>query len=172
MSERKKQFSKQRGIEVGCGLGLPSILAALLGAQMDASDFHPDVRHWLEKNAELNRVKIRYTSWDWTLPGLPTPPGGETSPAPGSYDFVLASDVLYESRHSKDLVAALTGLVRPGGTIYLSDPGRAYLDQALLEFERLGFSIARFVHEVEESSNIPGHRLEKKRLIHVFEILC
>jgi predicted nicotinamide N-methyase len=161
MSERKKQFSRFRGIEVGCGLGLPSILGALLGAQMEASDFHPDVRYWLEKNAELNRVKVRYSEWDWT-----------SSPGTGEYDFVLASDVLYESRHPKDLVAALSRLIRPGGKIYLSDPGRAYLEPALKEFESLGFSLARFAYEVEESSAVPEHRLERKQRIHVFEISC
>jgi predicted nicotinamide N-methyase len=166
MSERKSQFSKLCGIEVGCGLGLPSILAALLGAQIHASDFHPDVGHWLEKNAALNRVKVPYLSWDWTQPEL------NPLPASGQYDFVLASDVLYESRHPKDLVAALTRLTRPGGKIYLSDPGRSYLDRALQEFESRGFSIARFLYEVEESSIIPGHRLEKKRSIQVFEISC
>lgn len=161
MNERKKQFSKKRGLEVGCGLGLPSILAALLGAQMQASDFHPDVAYWLQKNAERNRVRIDYQPWDWTKPGVP-----------GTYDFVLASDVLYESRHPKDLVTALQGLVRPGGKIYLSDPGRAYLDRALEEFDSLGFAIARFAYDVEESSIIPGHRLERKRTIRVFEISC
>jgi predicted nicotinamide N-methyase len=169
MSERKKQFSKKRGIEVGCGLGLPSILGALLGAQMQASDFHPDVAYWLEKNAERNRVRIPYTPWDWTRPEMSA--AGPGAPVePGGYDFVLASDVLYESRHPKDLVAALRRLIRPEGKIYLSDPGRAYLERALQEFESLGFSIARFQYGVEESSTIPGHRLDKKRMIQVFEI--
>jgi len=163
MSERKSQFTKKSGIEVGCGLGLPSILAAKIGASILASDFHPDVPYWLSKNADLNQVRIPYAPWDWT----------DLAPNSriefGHYDFVLASDVLYEKQHPEDLVNALTRLLKPGGSIYLSDPGRSYLTRALEEFEKLGFRRADFLYDVEESSHLPEHRLEKKRSIQVFE---
>ena len=164
MSERKKQFNKRLGIEVGCGLGLPSIVASKIGASMTASDFHPDVEFWLKKNASLNQASIDYTCWDWT----------DSSPGAGigfgSFDFVLASDVLYERQHPEHLVLALARLLRPGGSVYLSDPGRAYLDRALDEFGKLAFDRAEYRFEVEESSLIPEHRLEKTRSIRVFEL--
>jgi SAM-dependent methyltransferase len=165
MSERKNLFSKKRGMEVGCGLGLNAILASKMGASMQASDFHPDVEYWLKKNSELNQVKIDYVEWDWT----------DSKPSPkiefGSYDFVLASDVLYEKRHPEDLAKALARLIAPKGSIYLSDPGRSYLEYALIALEDLGFHRVEFEFEVEESSIIPEHRLEKKRKIKVFQFL-
>jgi predicted nicotinamide N-methyase len=164
ISERKKQFNKRTGIEVGCGLGLPSLVAAQIGANLTATDFHPDVEYWLIKNALLNQTKISYLKWDWTDPN----PGPEITF--GKYDFVLASDVLYEKQHPEYLVRALSRLVKPGGSVYLSDPGRAYLDRALLEFQKLAFDSAEFYYEVEESSLIPEHRLEKRRSIRVFEL--
>ena len=166
MSERKTQFSKKKGIEVGCGLGLPAILAAKIGSQMQASDFHPDVGDWVKKNAELNQVAINYTEWDWTELNS-VPKGIEL----GTYDFVLASDVLYESRHPEELVRAIARLVKPTGSIYLSDPGRTYLARALVEFENLGFHRIDFNYDVEESSHRPEVRLEKKRKVHVFEFI-
>jgi len=166
MSERKSLFNKKSGIEVGCGLGLPSILAAKIGASILATDFHPDVPFWLEKDAALNEVRINYSPWDWTRPD--SIPGIQ----PGTYDFVLASDVLYEKRHPSDLVHALRHLLAPGGSIYLSDPGRSYLKPALAEFERLGFQRSEFVFHVEESSHLPEHRLEKKRPVQVFQFSC
>ncbi len=166
MSERKSRFAKKSGIEVGCGLGLPSILAAKIGASILATDFHPDVPFWLGRNAELNQVKVPYAHWDWTNPE----PGPEIRA--GTHDFVLASDVLYEKRHPSDLVLALKQLISPRGSIFLSDPGRSYLKPALEEFERLGFQRAEFTFEVEESSHLPEHRLEKKREIQVFEFSC
>jgi predicted nicotinamide N-methyase len=166
MSERKSRFNKKSGIEVGCGLGLPSILAAKIGSSILATDFHPDVPYWLEKNASLNQVRIPYAHWDWTNPE----PGSEIRL--GTYDFVLASDVLYEKRHPADLVRALNRLIVPGGSIFLSDPGRSYLKPALDEFERLGFQRAEFTFDVEESSHLPEHRLEKTRSIQVFEFSC
>jgi len=164
MSERKTQFTKKHGIEVGCGLGLPSILASKIGASMVATDFHPDVSYWLKKNTELNQVKIEYIEWNWSDSGT------HTGVKPGTYDFVLASDVLYEKQHPESLVRSLAGLLAPGGKIYLSDPGRAYLDRALQEFEALGFHRADFSFSVEESSALPEHRLEKKRSVRVFEL--
>ena len=166
MSERKSQFAKKRGIEVGCGLALPAILAAKIGSQIQASDFHPDVGAWVKKNAELNQVNVDYVKWDWTELNT-MPPAIEL----GSYDFVLASDVLYESRHPEELAKALARLVNPKGSIYLSDPGRAYLSKALAELEKLGFHRIDFSYEVEESSPRPEVRLEKKRKVQVFEFI-
>ena len=165
MSERKTLFTKKRGVEVGCGLGLPAILAAKMGAQIQATDFHPDVEAWVKKNAELNNARVDYVNWDWTdqniNPAIPK----------HAYDFVLASDVLYEQRHPSELAKALERLVSPKGSIYLSDPGRAYLKHALVELEDLGFHRVDFEFEVEESSSLPEHRLEKKRKIFVFEFI-
>lgn len=165
MSERKNLFTKKRGIEVGCGLGLPAILAAKMGAQIQATDFHPDVKIWIEKNIVLNHARIDYVNWDWT----------DKNPNPlvpeHSYDFVLASDVLYEQRHPAELARALERLVSQKGSIYLSDPGRAYLKHALIELEDLGFHRVDFEFEVEESSSLPEHRLEKKRKVFVFEFI-
>jgi predicted nicotinamide N-methyase len=166
MSERKNLFTKKRGIEVGCGLGLPAILAAKIGASIQASDFHPDVEAWVKRNAELNQVNLEYVEWDWThLNQIPA------AILPRSYDFVLASDVLYERRHVEDIARALANLVKPKGSIYLSDPGRVYLDLALAEFEKLGFHRVDFNFEVEESSSRPEIRLEKTRGIQVFEFI-
>lgn len=165
MSERKTQFSKKVGIEVGAGLGLPSLLAAKIGATMTATDFHPDVQGWILKNAELNQVRLHYVQWDWT-----TPPPANSPIQAASYDFVLASDVLYESRHPEDLAQALARLVKPQGAIYLSDPGRAYLKTALRTLHGLGFNSAEFELEVEESASRPEIRLEKRRTVWVYEL--
>jgi predicted nicotinamide N-methyase len=164
MSEQKSLFSKKRGIEVGCGLGLNSILGAKVGATMTAADFHPDAGHWLDRNTELNQVKVEYLSWDWTTP-VP-----DTLLSKGLFDFVLASDVLYESRHPADLVRALIRLIPEKGFIVLADPGRSYLNQALAEFELQGFHRVEFEYEVEDSSAIPEHRLERKRKVRVFQL--
>jgi predicted nicotinamide N-methyase len=166
MSERKTLFTKKRGIEVGCGLGLPSILAARMGSVMHASDFHPDVNAWVKQNADLNEVKIDYVKWDWTDANPPAPIQFH------SYDFVLASDVLYEQRHPEELARALARLVHPKGSIYLSDPGRSYLERALQELETLGFHRVEFQFDVEESSNRPEIRLEKTRKVSVYEFIA
>jgi predicted nicotinamide N-methyase len=44
---------------------------------------------------------------------------------------VLGSDLLYESRHAEEIGRGLMKFLNPGGTIVLSDPGRAYMNKFL-----------------------------------------
>jgi predicted nicotinamide N-methyase len=171
IDQRKSLFNKRSGIEVGSGLALPSLVAAKAGAKMRVTDFHPDVKWFISKNAELNRLNdssaFVYQEWDWT----------SKTQNPEPFDFVLASDVLYERQHPDELAQSLAKLVKPktanhpGGVIYLSDPGRVYLEVALAAIEALGFHRIEHRFEVEETSSSPEHRLEKKRTVFVFEFI-
>ena len=123
-------------LELGCGLALPSLLAARLGARVTASDLHPDVPLFLGRNLEINGLApeaIVYRELDWR-----TPDGAHT------YDLVVGSDILYEAGHPEPVARALAAHVGPGGRIVLADPGRAHL-QACLD----GLGALGFVHEVE-----------------------
>lgn len=103
-------------VELGCGLGLPAILAARLGAAaVTATDFHPDVRPWLHKNATQNRADITFghVSWD-----SPEPLEGRR------FDWVIGSDLLYERRHVPALVRCIDTLATPCATLLIADPGR------------------------------------------------
>ena len=65
--ENRIDLPGRRVIELGCGLGLPSILAARLGAQVTATDFHPETGEWLLHNAALNNVALGYAQLDWNV---------------------------------------------------------------------------------------------------------
>lgn len=165
IDERPALFSKRHGIEVGSGLALPSLVAARAGAQMHVTDFHPDVRSFVEQNAKLNQLHLTYTEWDWTDAKNPKRHSDEL------FDFVLASDVLYERAHPTDIARSLTRLLKPNGVLYLSDPGRVYLDVALNAIEQQGFHRIEHIYDVEETSSRVEHRLEKKRTAFVFEFI-
>ncbi len=62
---RRETLPGARVVELGCGLGLPSILAAKLGARVTATDFHPETGDWLLRNAALNGVALDYRQLDW-----------------------------------------------------------------------------------------------------------
>jgi predicted nicotinamide N-methyase len=105
-----------RTLELGCGLGLPSIAAALAGGRVLATDWAPDGIAMAARNAERNGAAIETMICDWARP------------APllrrGPWDLVLAADVLYERRNAETLAQLLPELVAPRGEILLADPGR------------------------------------------------
>ena len=110
-------------VELGCGLGLPSIVAARSGGRVLATDWSVAALDLLEQNAERNDVAVETLHADWTRP--------EELLARGPFPLVLAADVLYERRNVPVLLELLPRLVAPGGEIWLADPGRATADAFL-----------------------------------------
>lgn len=109
-----------RVLELGCGLGLPAIVAARVGATVVATDFHPDTGQWLLHNAHLNQVVLAYLAADWgALTQMARPPIVE---AP--FDLLIGSDLLYEKRHIPALVCAINNLCAIDGEVIIADPGR------------------------------------------------
>jgi predicted nicotinamide N-methyase len=113
-------------LELGCGLALPSVVAALGGGRVLATDWSPDALVFALRNAELNDVTIRTARLAWAEPTLPA----------GRFDLVLAADVLYERRNVTQLLALLPRLA---DEVLLADPGRpalpAFLAGAAAEWE-------------------------------------
>jgi predicted nicotinamide N-methyase len=102
-----------RVLEIGCGLGLPSMAAALAGGRVLATDWSAGAIDLLERNAARNGAVIETAVVSWTAPQA------LLDRAP--FDLVLAADVLYERRN----VPVLAGLLpRLGREVLLADPGR------------------------------------------------
>jgi predicted nicotinamide N-methyase len=114
-----------RVVEVGCGLAVPSIVAALGGARVLATDWSPEALVFAARNAELNGVVLDTARLAWGDPELP-----------GRFDLVLAADVLYERRNVAQLLDLLPRL---GDDVVLADPGRpalpAFLEGAAATWE-------------------------------------
>jgi predicted nicotinamide N-methyase len=105
-----------RTLELGCGLGLPSLAAALAGARVLASDWSSAAVAMTARNARRNDVSLDTLVCSWTAP--------EPLLERGPYDLVLASDVLYEARNGEALLPLLPRLLAPRGEVWLADPGR------------------------------------------------
>jgi len=108
----------KRVLELGCGLGLPSILAALGGARATATDWSQDAVDFTRANAERNGARLATVVASWADPG----PLVDAAP----WDVVLAADVLYEPRNVELLVGLLPRLVDGDGQVWLADPGRRH----------------------------------------------
>jgi predicted nicotinamide N-methyase len=128
--ERRLDFAGKRILEVGCGLAIPSLVAAKLGAQVVATDFHPEVPRFLESNLAINQVEsVRYEHIDWS----------KGFPDLGEFDWVMGSDVLYERQHALLLAQVVNHYMDAGmSRAMIADPARPYLQTFVDEMTRLG----------------------------------
>lgn len=115
----------RRVVELGCGLGLPSIAAALAGGRVLATDWSPDAVAFTARNAARNGVELGTAVVSWTDPAALL--------ARGPFDLVLGSDLLYEARNVDPLLALLPRLVGERGEAWIADPGRRPAERFLAD---------------------------------------
>jgi predicted nicotinamide N-methyase len=139
-----------RVLELGCGLGLPSVAAALAGGRVLATDRSPDAVELTVANAHRNGAAVETAVCPWDVPGV------LVSRAP--WDLVLAADVLYEQRNVGWLLALLPWLVDGSGEVWIADPSRERADEFLSE-AAVGWWVSTLQTRVREVSI---HRLVRK----------
>jgi predicted nicotinamide N-methyase len=103
-------------VELGCGLGLPSIAAALAGGRVLATDWSADAVRATAANAALNDASLETAQVAWAAPDELV----ERAP----WAYVIAADVLYEPRNVDLLLDLLPRLVDKKGRILIADPRR------------------------------------------------
>lgn len=132
----------RRVVELGCGLAVPSILAARAGASVLATDSDPDALELVAHNARTNGVRIDTALVDWASPdGLVRR---------GPFDLALAADVHYERASVARLLSLLPRLAPEA---WLADPGRPAADAFLGEARR------RWQVETRERGVVQIHRI-------------
>lgn len=132
----------KRILEIGCGLALPSFVAARAGANVIATDFHVDVPAFLAVNQKANETLFEYAVMNWR------DEVERTKNNLGLFDLVLGSDILYESQHPLEVARALIALLRPGGKIILADPGRAYVQKFVSSMRELKYPEKMLIEKV------------------------
>ena len=119
-----------RVIELGCGLAAPSLVAGLLGADVLATDYHPDVPGLLARNVARNAVPgVRYQAVDLR----------REEDVPTGFDLVLVADVTYVPDLPPLVARAIDRALGPGGRALVTDPGRPYLQAFVDMVEARGF---------------------------------
>lgn len=139
----------KRVIELGCGLGLPSLAAAAGGAQVVATDWSVQAVRSTEANAARNRLRVEGAVWRWSADAAPLDP---------PFDLVLGADLLYERRNAAWLLGALERLLAAGSEAWIADPGRAAAD-AFLAAAPGSFRMDGLEHDGPESVTV--HRLRR-----------
>jgi predicted nicotinamide N-methyase len=137
-------------LEIGCGLGLPSLAAARAGATVLATDGSAEAVAFTAHSFALNELQGDVAVVDWAR-------AGDALAARGPFDLVLAADVLYLQANVRLALDLLPRLAGPDGTVLLADPGRAGA-RDFLAAARATFSLA-----TERHGDISIHTLARRR---------
>ncbi|MHB8171178.1 MAG: class I SAM-dependent methyltransferase [Thermincolia bacterium] len=118
-------------LELGAGLGLVGVAAALQGAKVIQTDYIAKAVEQAGENARLNGVEnIEQAVADW-----------RDFQIKQEFDLILGSDILYEPNLHSYLTEIFSGNLRPGGQVILADPGRLYGRQLIRELSDSGWRL-------------------------------
>ncbi|RZT86392.1 lysine methyltransferase [Pseudonocardia sediminis] len=112
-------------LELGCGLGLPSLAAARAGGRVLATDRSPGAAAFVAATATRAGIGLRAASCAWNEP--------ENLLAGGPWDVVLAADVLYGADALTLLADLLPRLTGDDGEVWLADPRRPLAPEFLAD---------------------------------------
>ncbi|MEO1449387.1 MAG: 50S ribosomal protein L11 methyltransferase [Bacteroidota bacterium] len=139
LTERVELTPDIQVLELGCGLGLSGLVAALMGASVIQTDYLPDALELARLNASLNMDAVpEFRLLDWREPDLSL-----KSPV------ILAADIAYEERAFAPVAACFKALLAEGGSIYLSEPGRAVARPFPAFLEKEGFILNHFSRPID-----------------------
>ena len=141
----------RRVLELGCGLGLVSVAAAVAGADVLAADQSAEAIAFTAVNAERNGVAVRTVRCAFERP--------EPLLAGAPWDLVLAADVLYEPKTVPVLIDLLPQL---GPAVWLADPGRPREPEFLRAVDAAGWRRqSRVVTPEDALPRVRIHRLAR-----------
>lgn len=121
-TERRARFGGSGVLELGCGLGLAGIAAAMAGASVTFTDYEQDALLFAQYNASLNlpggMPSGSFRIFDWRVPA-----------DLGHFRCILGADLLYEERNFVPLMNVLDSHLDKGGVALFTDPGRTVAEE-------------------------------------------
>lgn len=125
------KIGTKRILEVGCGIGLASLVLNHRHADITATDYHPEAGNFLSENVQLNKgreIPFIRTAWEDEDSGL------------GLFDLVIGSDILYERHHINLLANFINQHAKPHCDVIVVDPGRGNHARFSKKMVSLGYS--------------------------------
>lgn len=158
----------ERILEIGCGLGLASLVAHRRGANVTASDCHPLAGLFMAHNLVLNGLKpMKYRSGQWgrvsvapdsasCADGLPLNDGSVM--VCGEFDLIIGSDVLYERDDAGTLATYLNDHAAPVAQVWIIDPHRGNRPAFSRHMARHGFALTEHKLDRLETPKLMAYR--------------
>jgi predicted nicotinamide N-methyase len=128
--ENAELIKGKKIIEIGAGLGLPSIVASKLCKEIVITDYLEDALTFAEKNAKMNDCNnMKFQVLDWR----------NILMSNQKYDIILASDVAYEKRFFDELPTAFLNLMHDQSIVLFTEPGRQFTENFIGSLSDLFF---------------------------------
>ena len=120
-----------RILELGCGLGMASLVINARGGDILATDYHPRAEVFLHDNSRRNALTdTPFQRLDWRVP----------DPDLGIFDLIIGSDLLYEPDHPLLLSEFLARHSDAMTRIIIVDPKRRLHVRFRKRMEAAGFT--------------------------------
>ncbi len=114
-------------LDLGCGLGFTAFVGSWLKARVVAVDYEKKAFPFARKNAHANQVpEPLWVGMDWRHPAVRS----------GAFDYIWAGDIMYERRFVAPVLKFLEHALKPGGRVWLAEPGRNVYSQFREELEK------------------------------------
>ena len=127
-------------LELGCGLGLPGLVAARRGARVTFVDREPVALAFVRASAAANAIRaVDLVAADVLTPAIR-----------GRFDLVLAAELLYDRQAFGRLAGAIARHLAPGGRALLADAGRIDTAAFYEELDAAGLRWRSTAHHVRE----------------------
>jgi predicted nicotinamide N-methyase len=136
----------KRILELGCGLGLSSLVLQRRKADITASDHHPLAQSFLAHNSALNDLPaVSYHDLPWGVPNAKL----------GRFDLIIGSDILYERDHAAQLAAMMLRHAHPNAEVLITDPGRGNSNPFTRALAAQGYDVTEHRSRFDEADVAP-----------------
>ena len=145
----------ERILELGCGLGLASLVGHRRGANITASDCHPLAGEFLRENLRLNHLSpMRYQHGHWGQHAAQ-----QQDPAVSSkFDLIIGSDILYERDEQGDLANYIHQHMEDHAEVWVVDPNRGNRAHFHRNMAAQGFALKEECLDISATSDASAYK--------------
>jgi len=117
-------------LELGAGLGIPSLVASTFGHRVLATDYEDLPLSFVQKSAQLNNLSVNVKKLDWLSPQLDK-----------SFDLIVGAEIIYKETFFEPLINLFKTYLKEEGEVILSHSSERvrvlipFLNEAQREFD-------------------------------------